>query len=227
MRREPYISIIIPTINEEKSIVEAISGIKRVVDGIGYEIIIVDGGSTDKTVEYAKRAGATRILYSDKGKGHALRKGFEAAEGKIVISIDADLSHRPEEIKLIVSSIEIGYDVCMGSRFIIGGGTEDMSLVRKIGNKFFVLMVNLLYKTNYTDMCYGYRGFRKDVIKRLGLKEDGFGIETEISIRSKLAGLKIIEVPSFEKVRGSGESNLKTFRDGYIILRTIISNLFG
>jgi glycosyltransferase involved in cell wall biosynthesis len=78
MRREPYISIIIPTINEEKSIVEAISGIKRVVDGIGYEIIIVDGGSTDKTVEYAKRAGATRILYSDKGKGHALRKGFEA-----------------------------------------------------------------------------------------------------------------------------------------------------
>lgn len=227
MRREPYISVVIPTLNEERNITEAIKGIKRIIKDLNYEIIVVDGGSTDNTVEYAKRAGATKVIVYEKGKGRQLRKGFEIAQGKIIISIDADLSKRPEEIKLIVASIEMGYDMCMGSRFITGGGTEDISLLRKLGNKFFVGMVNILYKTNYTDMCYGYRGFRRDVIKRLSLKEDGFGIETEISIRSKLAGLRVIEIPSFEKKRAYGNSNLKTFRDGYIILKTIVSHLFG
>lgn len=220
----PYISVVIPTFKEEKNIKKAIKGIKTVLEGLNYEIIIVDKYSKDRTAEYAGNMGA-RLLYTGKGKGYALRKGFEAARGKIVISMDADLSNRPREIKLIVIGIETGYDVCMGSRFLIGGGTEDMTLLRKIGNKFFVGLVNLIYHSNYTDMCYGYRGFRKNVIKKLGLKSDGFGIETEINIKAKKAGLRILEVPSFEKMRKYGEGNLRTFRDGYVILKTILSNI--
>lgn len=220
----PYISVVIPTFEEEKNIKKAIDGIKDVLKGLDYEIIIVDKYSKDRTTEYAKNMGAN-VIYSGKGKGYALRKGFERARGDIVISMDADLSNRPKEIRLIVIGIETGYDVCMGSRFLMGGGTEDMSLLRKFGNKFFVYLVNLIYHSNYTDMCYGYRGFRKNVIKNLKLESEGFGIETEINIKAKKAGLKILEVPSFEKMRKYGESNLRTFRDGYIILKTILSNI--
>ncbi len=220
----PYISVVIPTLNEERNIRKAIDGIKTALNGFSFEIIVVDKYSKDKTTKYAKAKGA-RLIYTGGGKGYALRRGFEAAKGKIIISMDADLSNKPGEIKLIVVGIETGYDICMGSRFIIGGGSEDMSLLRKFGNKFFVGMVNLIYHSNYSDMCYGYRGFRKSVIKKLKLKSDGFGIETEINIRAKKVGLRILEVPSFEKMRGYGRSNLRTFRDGYMILKTIFSNI--
>ncbi len=140
--------------------------------------------------------------------------------------MDADLSHKPNELKLLISGIEIGYDICMGSRFIIGGGTEDMSLFRKFGNKFFVGLVNLFYHTNYTDLCYGYRSFKKGVLEKLNLKENGFGIETEISIKAVKKRLKVIEVPSMEKKRSSGNGKLRTFKDGYVILKTLFENLF-
>lgn len=224
MPKRPYISIVIPTLNEEKNIRSAIKGVKATMKGFNYEIIVVDKFSSDKTVEYSKALGA-RIVYAGKGKGYGLRRGFAESKGDIIISMDADLSNRPNEIKLIVAGLETGYDICMGSRFITGGGSEDISFLRMFGNKFFVGLVNMIYHSNYTDMCYGYRGFRKKIIKRLGLKSIGFGIETEISIKAKKAGLRILEVPSFEKRRGSGESNLRTFKDGYVILRTILSNI--
>ncbi|MGC8568356.1 MAG: glycosyltransferase family 2 protein [Candidatus Micrarchaeia archaeon] len=221
------ISVVIPTLNEEGNIGEAIKEVKKELERYGYryEIIVVDGHSTDKTVEIAKSLGA-KILYDSVGKGSALRKGMEKAKGDIIISMDADLSNKPNELRLLISGIEIGYDICMGSRFIVGGGTEDMPLFRKFGNKVFVMLVNLFFRTNYTDLCYGYRGFRKGIIKKLGLKEDKFGIETEISIKAAKLGLKVLEVPSFEKKRGSGTGKLRSFRDGYAILKTIFKNLF-
>ncbi len=221
------ISVVIPTLNEEGNIGEAIKEVKKELEKYGYryEIIVVDGHSTDKTVEIAKSLGA-KILYDSVGKGSALRKGMEKAKGDIIISMDADLSNKPNELRLLISGIEIGYDICMGSRFIVGGGTEDMPLFRKFGNKIFVMLVNLFFRTNYTDLCYGYRGFRKGIINKLGLKEDKFGIETEISIKAAKLGLKVLEVPSFEKKRGSGEGKLRSFRDGYAILKTIFKNLF-
>jgi glycosyltransferase involved in cell wall biosynthesis len=221
------ISVVIPTLNEEGNIGEAIKEVKKELESYGYryEIIVVDGHSTDKTVEIAKSLGA-KILYDSVGKGSALRKGMEKAKGDIIISMDADLSNKPNELRLLISGIEIGYDICMGSRFIVGGGTEDMPLFRKFGNKVFVMLVNLFFRTNYTDLCYGYRGFRKGIIKKLGLKEDKFGIETEISIKAAKLGLKVLEVPSFEKKRGSGTGKLRSFRDGYAILKTIFKNLF-
>ena len=221
------ISVVIPTLNEEGNIGKTIKEVKKELKKYGYryEIIVVDCHSIDKTVEIAKSLGA-KILYDSVGKGSALRKGMKKAKGDIIISMDADLSNKPNELRLLISGIEIGYDICMGSRFIVGGGTEDMPLFRKFGNKIFVMLVNLFFRTNYTDLCYGYRGFRKGIINKLGLKEDKFGIETEISIKAAKLGLKVLEVPSFEKKRGSGEGKLRSFRDGYAILKTIFKNLF-
>jgi glycosyltransferase involved in cell wall biosynthesis len=222
--RAPYVSIVIPTLNEEKNIRETMAGIKEVLGGYSYEIIIVDGKSTDRTVKIARRLGA-KVVFDDLGKGSALMKGFAKAKGAIIISMDADLSHRPSELKLLIAGIEAGYDVCMGSRFLTGGGTDDMPLLRQVGNKAFLFLVNLFFGSTYSDLCYGYRAFSRPAMRRIHLSEKGFGIETEISIKAKKAGLRILEIPSYEKKRGEGEAKLRTLRDGYIILRTIFSNL--
>ncbi|MEM0147641.1 MAG: glycosyltransferase family 2 protein [Candidatus Micrarchaeaceae archaeon] len=222
--KKPYISIIIPTLNEEANIGNVIKGVKNVLYNKENEIIVVDGYSKDRTVDIAKNMGA-KILYDNFGKGSALIKGMHAAQGKILISMDADLSNKPNELLLLIAGIEAGYDVCMGSRFLMGGGSEDMPLIRKFGNAFFVFMVNHIYKTKYTDLCYGYRSFSREAIKKIKLSEKGFGIETEISIKAKKAHLKILEIPSFEKKRAAGIGKLRTFSDGYIILKTIFKNI--
>lgn len=224
MRSKPSISVVIPTLNEEHNIKTVLKGVKAVIRDYRHEIIVVDGYSKDNTVKYAKGMGA-RVIFDRHGKGTALVKGLNAARGDITISMDADLSNRPNEIKLLIAGIEAGYDVCMGSRFLTGGGSEDMPLHRKIGNKIFVSLVNLRYGSHYTDMCYGYRSFAKGVSKRLSLKEKGFGIETEISMKVQKKHLKVLEVPSFEKLRASGEGKLRSLSDGFIILKTILRNM--
>lgn len=220
INKEKKVSVVIPTLNEGKNLPLVLNDLKKIK--CVNEIIVVDKYSKDKTVEIAKRFGC-RVFYDDKGKGSALRKGMNEARGSIVISMDADCSMIAKEILLLKAGIEAGYDVCMGSRFIQGGGTEDMPLFRKIGNKFFVFLVNFLWRMNYSDLCYGFRAFRKSVIKKLNLKRDGFGIETEISIKAAKNRLKILEVPSFEKARKYGKGNLRSFRDGWNILETILS----
>ena len=217
------ISIIIPTLNEEENIERVIKRIKKILFYQSYEIIVVDGYSSDNTVKKAIENGAI-VIYDKKGKGSALRKGFDKAKGDILISMDADLSNDPKELYLIIDSIKIGYDICMGSRFITGGGTEDMPYFRKLGNRFFVLLVNLFFGSHYSDLCYGYRGFRKKIIKDLDLKEDRFAIETEININAAKKHMKVIEIPSVEKRRDMGTGKLRTFADGYNIFKTILKN---
>lgn len=221
------VSLIIPTKDEEKNLRIVLNDIKKFFRKrrYCYEIIIVDKYSTDNTVKIAKRYKA-RIIYDDLGKGSAIRKGLKAAKGNIIITMDADCSHIPREIGLLIEGIECGFDICMGSRFIQGGGTEDMPWYRKAGNKFFVFLVNILWGMHYSDLCYGYRSFKKSSTKALDLKANGFGIETEIAIKASKKGLRVLEVPSFEKNRFQGSGNLHTFRDGWVILRTIFREMF-
>ena len=221
----PEISIIIPTLNEEKNLKKLLPEIGKIMKGQNYEIIVVDGHSSDRTVEVAK-ALKCRVVYESEGKGNALLVGFRKAKGSIIVMMDADLSHRPKELKLLIESIRAGYDGAFGSRFLLGGGTNDMTFIRKIGNKLFIYLVNLLWGAHYSDLCYGYRAFKKSALRRLQLTEKGFGIETEMSIEASEKGLKIIEIPSFEKKREKGAGKLRTFRDGWAILRTIIRKMW-
>jgi len=216
------VSVVIPTKNEEKNLPTVLKELPKYIE----EIIVVDGNSTDDTVKIAKRYGA-KVITENVGKGFALRKGMKAACGDIIITMDADCSHRCIEIGLLVEAVKSGYDIAMGSRFIQGGGTEDMPLLRVVGNKFFVLLVNAIWGTNYSDLCYGYRAFRKNCINKLQLKSDGFGIETEIAIKAAKKHLRTIEIPSYEKVRNHGEGKLQTFSDGFKILKTILYEMFA
>ena len=217
------ISVIIPTLNEEKNLPIVLQDVRQFFEKNRYkhEILVVDGYSKDKTVEIAKRFG-TKVIYDRKSKGSALITGFKHAKGDIIITMDADCSHIAMEFGLLIEGIKAGFDVCMGSRFIQGGGTEDMPWYRKLGNKSFALMVNLFWGTNYSDLCYGYKSFRKSSVKKLNLTSIGFAIETEMAIKAAKKKMKILEVPSFEKKRRHGHGKLKTFRDGFIILRTIL-----
>jgi len=217
------VTVIIPTLNEEENIM----GVIRELGHIGCrDILIIDGNSRDRTVEVAKEFGVDVILQNGRGKGSALRQAFshDGLDGDAVVMMDADGSMNPKEILLFIEALDSGADLVKGSRFLSYGYSEDMSLIRRIGNRFFVLLVNRLWSANYTDLCYGFGAFRKDAIKKLlpHLKSTNFEIETEVFIKAKKLGLKVVEVPSIEFRRRHGKSNLSIFKDGFRILKTII-----
>jgi glycosyltransferase involved in cell wall biosynthesis len=202
--------------------------LERLPSGID-EVVIVDGRSTDDTIEaaLAVRADARIVLEPRPGKGAALRAGFRAAKGDYVVMLDADGSMDPGEITLFVEALREGADFVKGSRFMPGGGTSDMTLIRKAGNAGLCGLVNILYNRRFTDLCYGYCGFRRTALASLGLKSDGFEIETEIVVRACKERLEIGEVPSFESPRRHGDSNLNAWRDGRRVLRTLLRERVG
>lgn len=141
--------------------------------------------------------------------------------------IDADKSTDPAEIPTFVAAILDGADFAKGSRFLPGGGSADITSFRRIGNFFLNGIVNLLYGTKYTDLCYGFNAFRRSILDTLVVDCPGFEVETLINIRVAKLGLKVAEVPSFESARLHGESNLRPVRDGFRVLRVVLRERFG
>ena len=215
----PSISVIIPTYNEAKNLPHVLPLIPEWV----YEIILVDGLSTDDTVAVAKelRPDIRVVMERRRGKGLALIAGCMAAKGEIIVTIDADGSNDPVEISRFVGALMSGADFAKGSRFLQGGGTSDMPYYRKVGNWGFVKTVQLLFGGQYSDLCYGYNAFWARVLPKLNLDSPGFEIETTMNVRALMAGLKIVEVPSFEDKRIYGEGQLRAFPDGWRVLKTI------
>lgn len=216
MKDNKKISVIIPTLNEEKNMPILLKKIPDYVD----EIIVIDSHSKDKTVEVSEKHGANVYLVG-KGKGRAIIKGVKESSGDYVIIVDADLSHDPKEIELFISALNIGNDLCLGSRFIQGGGSEDITFIRKIGNKFFIKFINFLFRKRFTDVCYGYRAFKRDSFNKLNLKASGFSIEVELIIKAIKKNMNIIEIPSYEKERKYGKTKLNSITDGLKILKEI------
>ena len=217
-------SIVIPTLNEEKNLPYLLDEISNSYTSA--ELIVVDGYSDDRTVEIAKKYNC-KILYDRKGKGSAMRKGIQKAKGKIIVLMDADNSMIPNEIQFFIKEIEDGCDLCLGSRFMKGGGTDDMPFIRIIGNKFFVKLINFFWKVNFTDTIYGFKSLKKSIIKDLNLKSNSFDIEVEITIKAVKNNLKIKEIPAFERKRLYGYGKLRTFLDGWIIFKKIFNELLN
>ena len=139
-------------------------------------------------------------------KGNALREGFVHCTGDIVVALDADGSMDPEEIPAIVAFLESGFDYVKASRMIGGGSSVDLTRFRRFGNWMFRTLTNFLHGTSYTDLCYGYFGFRRGTVDRLDLRSSGFEIETEISIKAHHAGLRTAEIPSSERPVTTGRA---------------------
>jgi hypothetical protein len=218
--RKTKVSVVVPAMNEEKNIGHVL---EELPDGL-HEVILVDGNSQDKTIEAARAAYPDiRVTsQSGRGKGDAFRTAFAAVTGNLVVMLDADGSADPAEIPRFIAALEAGADFAKGSRFLDGGGSADITGMRKLGNGFLSGTANLLHDTHFTDLCYGYNAFWARCLPFISLDVPGFEVETLINLRIAGAGMKITEVPSYEKERISGQSNLKTFRDGFRVLGTIL-----
>ena len=219
----PRVSVVIPAMNEAENLPYAFS---RLPEGL-YEVILVDGHSVDDTVAVAEslRPGVRIVTQSGKGKGNAMADGFAACTGDIIVMLDADGSTDPAEIPRFVSALRNGADFVKGSRFAQGGSSMDITFARGLGNHVLRTIVNALYGTNYTDLCYGYNAFWARCLPYMRVDCDGFEVETLINVRIAKAGLIVHEVPSYENVRLHGTSNLRALPDGSRVLRTIMREL--
>jgi glycosyltransferase involved in cell wall biosynthesis len=218
---QPRVSVVIPARNEAPNLPYVLARMPRDL----FEVILVDGRSTDNTVAVARRylPGIRVVQQGGHGKGNALACGFAAARGDVIVMLDADGSTRPEEIPRFVEALQNGADFAKGSRFAPGGASADITKFRKSGNMALVHLVNALFGTRYTDLCYGYNAFWVRCLPSLDVDCDGFEIETLINIRAARTGLRVAEVPSFERGRLHGLSNLHAWSDGLRVLRTAVS----
>ncbi|MEV0232587.1 glycosyltransferase family 2 protein [Nonomuraea sp. NPDC050786] len=216
----PTVSVVVPAMNEAENLPHVFATIPKWVD----EIVLVDGNSVDDTVAVARRLRPNLkvVTQTGRGKGDALAAGFAACTSDIIVMIDADGSTDGREIISFVGALVTGADFVKGSRYAAGGGSDDLTLNRRLGNKFLTTVVNVLYGTRYTDLCYGYNAFWARHLDVLDLDCDGFEVETLMNVRAAKAGLKVHEVPSHERTRIHGESNLRAVRDGLRVLKTIL-----
>ena len=224
----PKITVVIPALNEERNLPHVAARMPANI----HQVVVVDGHSVDGTVEMARRLwpDGVHLTQTRRGKGNALACGLAAATGDIIVMLDADGSTDPAEIPGFVGALLAGADFAKGSRFIQGGGSTDITRLRRAGNWALNFIVNVLFGTRYTDLCYGYNAFWRHCVADMDLPSpasrraqwgDGFEIETLINVRITTAGLKIAEVCSFEQDRIFGTSNLNVLRDGLRVLRTI------
>lgn len=230
---EPSVSVVMPALNEARNLPHVFAKMPPDV----HEIILVDGRSVDDTAAVAQRLWPeVRLVRQTRvGKGNALACGFAAATGDIIAMVDADGSADPGELPQFVAALRAGADFAKGTRFSSGGGSGDITRLRKLGNRGLSTLFNKIYDTKYTDLCYGYNAFWRRHLDLLGLDPsapasdgdtgqtwgDGFEVETLIHVRVAKSGLVVAEVPSFEHPRLHGVSNLNAPRDGLRVLRTI------
>jgi len=219
-RSATRVSVVIPALNEARNLRHVLSNLP---DGL-FEVLLVPGSSTDNTVGVARTLQPdVRVIHQTRsGKGNALACAFAACRGDIVITLDADGSANPEEIPAFVGALLSGADFAKGTRFIQGGGSHDMTRLRQLGNWGLTRLANLLHGTHYSDLCYGYNAFWRRCLPLMNVDIDGFEVETLINLRAAKSGMRVTEVASFELQRIHGQSNLKTFRDGWRVLGTIL-----
>lgn len=214
------VSVVIAAMNEAENLPYVFA---RLPEGL-HEVILVDGHSVDETAAVARslRPDIVIVPQTGRGKGNALAEGFAVCTGEIVVALDADGSTDAAEIPRFVAALCNGADFVKGSRFAQGGSSTDITRIRSVGNHVLNTLVNTLYGTHYTDLCYGYNAFWARCLPYMHVDCDGFEVETLINVRIAKAGLVIHEVPSYEHPRLHGSSNLHAVRDGSRVLRTIV-----
>jgi hypothetical protein len=217
---QPSISVIIPTLNEAGNLPYVINTIPPSVS----EIIIVDGRSNDDTERVASLLSPNIVIVREtkRGKGAALQAGFRAARGDILLILDADGSMNGADVSAFVQTLLNGADYVKGSRFMKGGGSADITPIRRFGDRAICLLIFMGFGVHYSDGTYGLKAFWRDCLDLLHIDADGFEVELLMDIRAHRSTLNIAEVPCFETVRIHGNSNLNAVRDGFRCLKVII-----
>ena len=220
------VSVVLPCLNEEESVGVCVQNAWRWLreTGVTGEVIVVDNGSTDRSAEVALKAGARVVKELRRGKGRACLRGFEAASGRIIVLGDADATYDFADIGLLTEPLHAGYDLVIGNRLTDGMGPGAMSWShRRIGNPLISLCVRLFAGVRVSDSLSGFRAFTRQAFQRMGLRSEAFEIECEMILRAAAQGLRIAEVPISYHPR-KGDSKLRTFSDGWYILRFLLLN---
>jgi glycosyltransferase involved in cell wall biosynthesis len=222
---QPRVALVIPTLNEEEAIGGVLAAVPREVV---HDVIVVDSGSADRTVERARAAGARIVSLGERGYGRACRAGAEAAQGcDVIVFLDGDGSDCPELIPRLVEPIAEGrYDFVIGSRARGERQSGSMTAHQLLAGRILGGALRLLYGIGYTDMC-PFRAIRRDALMRLGMREDTYGWNLEMQMRAARAGLRILELPVAHRRRTGGASkvsgNLRgTIKASWRILATFV-----
>jgi glycosyltransferase involved in cell wall biosynthesis len=224
-KNETLLSVVIPIFNEEPTIDDVIRRLKVTLQKIGFknEIMVVDDCSIDRSMVISKRQNVK--VYSLKkhmGKGYALRAGFAKAKGEIIVTIDSDGSHRPEELPLLLTPIlQDQADLVIGSRYLCEKPASAKKL-NVIGVRLFNSLIKIFTRTAVSDSQSGYRVMKSQILKNLRLYSSGYEIESEMLVKTAQKGFRVKEVPiSFEQ-RTYGRSRLDPVVDGFKILLSIV-----
>jgi hypothetical protein len=228
---DPLITVVLPVLNEAENLRWLLPRIPT----HRIEIVMVDGGSTDGSRAVARELRPEIVIVGQcrPGKGCALVHGYRRASGDLIVTLDADGSTDPAEIPRFVEALLGGADFAKGTREGIGGGSADLTRLRRLGNLGITWLANRRLSTHFSDFCYGYNAFWRDCLPSLtftiaGCEEtapqpgDGFEIETYMHVRARITGLQVVEVPSYELPRINGTSHLRTFSDGFRCLTTLM-----
>lgn len=213
------VTLIAATWNELEAASVVLPKIDRsVVD----EIIVVDGGSTDGTVEFCESQGYAVFLQKRRGYGAAIQEAIERSTGDLIIEFQPDGNSLPEKVPEIVAKLKEGYDFVVGSRYIGGARSYDDDLLTMVGNRIFTLLTNLLFWSSYSDVLIGFRGFRRSAYDKLQMTADGLEWSIQMPIQFAKHDMKAIDIPADEPKRLGGVRKMRPFRTGLRILVTLI-----
>lgn len=224
-RREERTIVIIPALNEEEAIGEVIQGCHKALQGRTYELLVVDGRSSDRTVDIAEREGAKVIVQTGSGYGDALMCGFRHAlrvyKANIAVMLDADGTYPPLSIvDLLEPILHDRADLVIGNRFA-NLEKDAMPLVNRIGNRVFSVLARFLFKMPSLDTQSGFRAFKTEMLNQIIFKNPGMSLASEMIVEAKNLNYRILQVPITYRTR-KGKSKLRPIRDAYFILGTLI-----
>jgi glycosyltransferase involved in cell wall biosynthesis len=217
------ISVVIPTLNEAGNIKDALETLDREL-AYPKEIIVVDGNSTDGTLEIVKDSKCRLIIEPRRGYGLALRKGMKAAKGDVVIMVDGDGTYEFKHVnQLIQRMLETDAELCLATRMY--DPDKAMGLFNFIGNKIITFCFNMLYKQNLSDSQSGFRAISHSAIEKVDFHETDMAFATEMLIKFARKGFKMVEIPSSYKIRRYGQTKLRPLNSGIEIFTTILKGL--
>jgi len=224
---ESFVSVVIPVFNEEQTIGDIITRTKRTLKqmGVPYEVLVVDDGSVDRSVDISQAKEAHVIREAHQGKGYALRSGFRQAKGELIVTLDSDGSHKPEEIPLVTRCIrEDKADFVIGTRFLDSVNKTKIPKVNRTGNRLFNDLIGFLTGVKISDSQSGFRAIKSSLVKGMKLHSRGYEVESEMLVKALRMGARIMETPISFDQRTIGVSKLDPIRDGIRILYAIVAS---